>query len=65
MVNSSVQMREWLLRVADEVNAMRCKKGDSAELLELIRQNYDVLNVMRKVASGTAYMRGISPPKGM
>jgi len=65
MISSSAQIKEWLLRVADDVNSMRQKDGSSADLLDLIRQNYEVLNVMRKVALGTAYMRGISPPKGM
>jgi len=35
------------------------------ELLDFIRQNYETLSVMTKVASGTAYMSGISPPKGI
>jgi hypothetical protein len=65
MTSSSAQIKEWLLRVADDVNSMRQKDCSSAGLLDLIRQNYEVLNVMRKVALGTAYMRGISPPKGM
>jgi len=65
MINSSAQVKEWLLRVADDVSSTRQKKCSTDDLLNLIRQNYEVLNVMRKVASGTAYMRGISPPKGM
>jgi len=31
------------------------------ELLDFIRQSYDTLLVMKKVAHGTAYMKGISP----
>jgi len=31
------------------------------ELLDFISQSYDTLLVMKKVAHGTAYMKGISP----
>ncbi len=58
---------EWLVRVADEVRDIKSRydtKGVSEqELLDFIRQNYETLSVMNKVASGTAYMSGITPPK--
>lgn len=58
---------EWLVRVADEVRDIKARydaEGVSEqELLDFIRQNYETLSVMKKVASGTAYMSGITPPK--
>ena len=58
---------EWLVRVADDVRKIKLRydtEGVSEqELLDFIRQNYETLSVMKKVASGTAYMSGITPPK--
>ena len=58
---------EWLVRVADDVRKIKLRydtEGVSEqELLDFIRQNYETLSVMSKVASGTAYMSGITPPK--
>lgn len=58
---------EWLVRVADEVREVKVRHDTEGvseqELLDFIRQNYETLSVMTKVASGAAYMSGITPPK--
>jgi len=60
------RMKEWLTRVADDVSELRKKpRMGKAKKLAAIRQSYDVLSVMIKVAQGTVYMKGISPPKGV
>jgi hypothetical protein len=68
-VTETQRILEWLVRVADDVREIKFRydtEGASEqELLDFIRQNYETLSVMTKVASGTAYMRGITPPKGM
>ena len=59
------RIREWLIRVADDVQEKHemYKIGvvKKQELLDFISQSYDTLLVMKKVAYGTAYMKGISP----
>jgi len=64
-VTEAERIREWLIRVADDVQEKHemYKIGlvKKQELLEFIRQSYDTLLVMKKVAHGTAYMRGITP----
>jgi hypothetical protein len=66
-VTETQRILEWLVRVADEVRDIKARydaEGVSEqELLDFIRQNYETLSVMKKVASGTAYMSGITPPK--
>jgi len=68
-VTETQRILEWLVRVADQVLEMKTRydaEGVSEqELLDFIRQNYETLSVMTKVASGTAYMSGIVPPKGI
>jgi hypothetical protein len=58
----------WLTRVEESINAIKYaydkKTISKADLLEFIRDNYETLSVMKKVASGNAYMKGI-PPKGL
>jgi hypothetical protein len=64
-VTEAERIREWLIRVADDVQEKyeMYKIGvvKKQELLDFISQSYDTLLVMKKVAHGTAYMRGISP----
>lgn len=59
------RIREWLIRVADDVQETfemyRVGTVTKQELLDFISQSYDTLLVMKKVAHGTAYMRGITP----
>ena len=63
------RISEWLIRIANEAHELNVlfTNGQLShkELLDAIHQNYEVLSVMTKVASGIAYMRGISPPKGL
>ena len=62
MVSDKERMAEWLKRAADEIHALRRKPRLSTDnCLEVIRQNYDVINVLTKVAQGKAYMKGIAP----
>jgi hypothetical protein len=68
MVTETQRIEEWLVRVASSVRELKEKLATgmtSEELLEAIRQNYEILSVMRKVSTGSAYMRGINPPKGI
>lgn len=59
------RIREWLIRVADDVQETfemyRVGTVTKQELLDFISQSYDTLLVMKKVAHGTAYMRGTTP----
>ena len=59
------RIREWLIRVANDVqdhrDMYRIGTVQKQELLDFIQQSYDTLLVMKKVAHGTAYMRGITP----
>lgn len=56
-------MIEWLNRVADDVYALRRKPRLGTEkCLVAIRQSYDVISVLTKVANGDAIMLGIAPP---
>jgi hypothetical protein len=68
-VTETQRILEWLVRVADQVHEIKSRydaEGVSEqELLDFIRKNYETLSVMTKVASGTAYMSGITPPKEM
>jgi len=61
------RISEWLYRVADDVKNLRADYEGShittEELLYRILQSYDTLSVMKLVATGQAYMRGITPPK--
>ena len=61
------RISEWLYRVADDIKKLRADyAGDQVtkeELLDKILQSYDTLSVMKMVATGQAYMRGITPPK--
>jgi len=61
------RISEWLYRVADDVKNLRADYEGShittEELLDRILQSYDTLSVMKMVATGQAYMRGITPPK--
>jgi hypothetical protein len=63
------RISEWLYRVADDVKNLRADYANShittEELLDRILQSYDTLSVMKLVATGQAYMRGITPPKEM
>ena len=63
MISEKERMKEWLVRAAAEVNALRRRPRLATEKrLEIIRQNYDVINVLTKVAKGEAFMIGIPPP---
>jgi len=61
------RISEWLYRVADDVKNLRADYTSNhittEELLDRILQSYETLSVMKLVATGQAYMRGITPPK--
>jgi hypothetical protein len=68
-MNEAKRIQEWLYRVADDIQELRSDyvNGDIThqQLLDMISQSYETLSVMIKVARGQAYMRGITPPKGL
>lgn len=61
------RITEWLYRVADDIQKLRADYAGNQittdELLDKILQSYDTLSVVKMVATGQAYMRGITPPK--
>ena len=63
------RIKEWLYRVADDIQKLRADYASNQitteELLNKILQSYDTLSVVKMVATGQAYMRGITPPKEM
>ena len=66
-MNDAERIREWLYRVGDEVSKLNADYADQkitlAELYDKITQSYETLSVMKTVANGQAYMRGITPLK--
>ena len=66
-MNDAERIREWLYRVGDEVSKLIADYADQkvtlAELYDKITQSYETLSVMKTVANGHAYMRGITPLK--
>lgn len=63
MVTNKERMVEWLRRSADQVHELRCKPRLATDKrLALIRENYNVINVLTMVADGRAFMMGIAPP---
>jgi hypothetical protein len=66
-MNDAERIQEWLYRVGDEVSKLNADYADQkvtlAELYDKITQSYETLSVMKMVATGQAYMRGITPLK--
>jgi hypothetical protein len=63
MVTDKERMVEWLTRSSMQINLLRKKPRLSTEKrLEIIRENYNVINVLTMVVNGEAYMLGINPP---
>jgi hypothetical protein len=60
------RMEEWLRRVAVDIGTLR-NTSDLTNItkLEKIKDSYQILSVMIKVAQGRAYMAGVQPPKGI
>ena len=57
------RMQEWLRRVAVDVGTLKNTSDlDNSAKLERIKDSYQILSVMIKVAQGRAYMAGIQPP---
>lgn len=57
------RVQGWLGRVALDVNTLRKKPRLSREKkLQAIRQSYDILHVLVKVAKGQARIDGAEPP---
>jgi len=63
MTTNKERMKEWLIRAADDINALRRKPRLAPDKkLQFIRQSYNVINVLTLVADGKATMMGIAPP---
>jgi hypothetical protein len=57
------RMEEWLRRVAIDIGTLKNASDlDKGTKLEKIKDSYQILSVMIKVAQGRAYMAGIQPP---
>lgn len=63
MITEKERMVEWLTRSAISVSQLKNEQNSSEELLAKIRSNYATIEVLKKVASGKAYMIGIMPPR--
>lgn len=61
MVTDKERITEWLSRVASELDEINKSSKLSAEKIQMVRENYDILLVLTKVAAGTAFMVGIPP----
>lgn len=63
MITEKERMIEWLTRAAINVSNIKTEECSTDELLTQIRSNYTTIEVLKKVASGSAYMIGIMPPR--
>lgn len=63
MITEKERMIEWLTRAAINVEKLSHEKLPVEDQLRKIRENYATIEVLTKVASGTAYMVGIMPPR--
>jgi|WetSurMetagenome_2_1015567.scaffolds.fasta_scaffold1767453_2 hypothetical protein len=57
------RMTEWLNRSSVQISKLRRKpKPSKEEALALIRENYQIIQVLVMVLEGNAHMIGIAPP---
>lgn len=63
MITEKERMIEWLERAAINVERLSKEQISTEERLRKIRECYATIEVLTKVASGTAYMVGIMPPR--
>ena len=61
MVTDKERITEWLTRVANGLDEIKNSKSPTNEKIQMLQENYDILLVLTKVASGTAFMVGIPP----
>lgn len=61
MVTEKERVAEWLTRVQNDIKDLKMSNASVYTKIKLLRQNYDVLLVLTKVAAGTAFMVGIPP----
>lgn len=62
MISEKERFKEWLHRAADEVSSLRKRPRLAKEKkIQLIRENYNVISVLKKVANREAYMVGTPP----
>lgn len=63
MVTEQDRILEWLNRSANQIKELRKKPRLAREKhLAMIRENYQIINVLTMVTKGEAYMIGIAPP---
>lgn len=62
MITEKERMMEWLDRAAQDIGDLKKKPRLSKQKkLQIIRENYNVISVLIKVANKEAYMVGIPP----
>jgi len=61
MISEKDRLKEWLERVADDISKLKSANISKDEKLKSIRENYDILSVLTKVANGRAFMVGVPP----
>lgn len=62
MISEKEKFKEWLNRAAEEIIKLRKRPRLAKEKkIQLIRENYNVISVLKKVASREAYMVGTPP----
>lgn len=60
------RIEEWLRRVAVDIGTLKNNSNlTKSDKLDKIKDGYQILSVMIKVAQGRAYMAGVQPPKGI
>ncbi len=61
MISEKERIKEWLSRVYNEVDTMKLPNTSKQDKLDMIKENYKILAVLTKVATGNAYLVGIPP----
>lgn len=61
MVTEKERIKEWLARVAANIEIIKSQETSNLEKLNLIQENYEVLSVLIKVSKGDAFMVGVPP----
>ena len=62
MITEKDRIIEWLNRAAEHVAQLRKKpRLKKQKKLELLRSNYNTINIITKVVSGKGFMLGIPP----
>ena len=61
MISEKDRIKEWLRRVASEINDVKATSISKDDKLDIIKNNYEVLSVLTKVATGKAFLVGVPP----